>query len=357
MNKSVVRFLLGLQREYEAIEPSVTIIVPAYNEEKCIADTIRSLLQQTYPVDRIVVVDDASTDGIVEISKGFDVEVVTTDMNKGSKARAINFALDSLDTDITIIVDADTVLDPRSVENVVTAFSDKNVGIACGSVIPRNPDTFWGRARLIEYLNAIAVVKSAQENLGSVLIASGCFFAIRTDLLKSNNGFDERTFAEDMDLTWVITEKGYKVRYVQGAIARSLEPVTWSVYSKQVTRWNHGFLQTMKVRGMNTFRHSFKLGLLSYYYIITGVLAPFVILYSLLVFGWLALILLLVWYILIIGLPAYVVGRRLNYQRTKLLVGILEAFVVQLPNIYLYHKALINEFLLKKTVTSWDKGH
>jgi glycosyltransferase involved in cell wall biosynthesis len=91
--------------------PTVTVLIPAYNEEKTIADTINSIRQQTYPnVVQILVVDDSSTDKTEEIAKECGAEVIRTPSNSGTKAQAQNFALPYLKGVLTATIDADTIL-------------------------------------------------------------------------------------------------------------------------------------------------------------------------------------------------------------------------------------------------------
>lgn len=101
---------------------SVTIVIPAYNEEDFINDTIESCLAQSHSC-RVIVVDDHSTDKTSEIASKL-CEVLRTPKNQGSKSMALNYAINSIDSDIFICVDADTILDEDAVEKLVSSFSD-----------------------------------------------------------------------------------------------------------------------------------------------------------------------------------------------------------------------------------------
>src|SRR3982750_264668 len=92
----------------------MTIVVPAYNEATVVADTIRSLQNQTTPPQEIIVVDDYSSDGTGEIASVLGVTVVRPPTNTGSKAGAQTFALPLIETEYTVAIDADTTLAPEA---------------------------------------------------------------------------------------------------------------------------------------------------------------------------------------------------------------------------------------------------
>lgn len=177
----------------------LTILVPAYNEANNIADTLRSIQAQTVRVREIIVVDDGSSDDTGDIASAFGVTVLRTPANTGSKGRALNFALEKVRTELTMTIDADTVLAPDAIERLLPVLDDHLVGIACGFVIPRYVRTFWERGRYIEYLLAFTFYKGIQDSYGKILVASGCCSVYRTAPLRALGGWSERTVSEDMD--------------------------------------------------------------------------------------------------------------------------------------------------------------
>ena len=232
----------------------LTVIIPAYNEARSIADTVRSLQTQTLPPDEIVVVDDCSTDGTGDVARALDVTVLRPPVNTGSKAGAQNFALDRVRTQFTMAVDADTVLMPDAIEKLLGAFDDPNVAAVCGSVIPRYVQTLWERGRYIEYLFAFTFYKPIQDYYGRPLISSGCFSAYRTKILRANGGWSTRTLAEDMDLTWTLYQAGYGVRFVPEAVCHPIEPHTFAFMRTQLRRWSHGFVQNVRLHWRGVLR-------------------------------------------------------------------------------------------------------
>jgi cellulose synthase/poly-beta-1,6-N-acetylglucosamine synthase-like glycosyltransferase len=232
----------------------LTVIVPAYNERESIADTIRSLQAQTVTPTEIIVVDDYSTDGTGEIALSLGVRVVRPPANTGSKAGAQNFALPRVRTPYVMAVDADTTLETDAIEKLLAPFDDGEVVASCGFVIPRHVRTIWERGRYIEYLFAFTFYKQVQNYYGKPLISSGCFSMYRTDALRAQGGWSTRTLAEDMDLTWSFYQAQQRVTFVPTAVCYPIEPRTFSLMSKQLRRWSHGFVQNVRLHWKGLLR-------------------------------------------------------------------------------------------------------
>ncbi|HWP36348.1 MAG TPA: glycosyltransferase [Gemmatimonadales bacterium] len=230
-----------------ALQIPLTVIVPAFNEAQTLGDTLRSLQGQTVLPRQIIVVDDCSTDGTADVAHSFGVTVVRPPANTGSKAGAQTFGLAQVETPLVMAVDADTVLAPDAIERLLPAFESPDVAAACGFVLPRRVGTLWERGRYIEYLFAFTFYKQVQDYYGKPAIASGCFSAYRTDLLRAMGGWSTRTMAEDMDLTWSLYQAGHQVRFVPEAVCYPVEPHNFSFLARQLRRWSHGFVQNVKL--------------------------------------------------------------------------------------------------------------
>src|ERR687896_1391030 len=211
----------------------LTVIVPAFNEAETLGDTVRSLQRQTMSPDQILVVDDCSTDATAEVAESLGVAVLRPPENTGSKAGAQSFALDRVDTELVMAVDADTTLAPDAIEKLLAAFADPEVVAASGFVLPRRVRTIWERGRYVEYMLAFSFFKRIQDSYGKPLIASGCFSVYRTEELRAVGGWSTRTMAEDMDLTWTLYRAGRKVRFVPAAISYPIEPHNFEFLGKQ----------------------------------------------------------------------------------------------------------------------------
>lgn len=257
----ILDFLLGIGKKYsEPVDFSVTVLVPAYNEEASIAATITSLKNQSYPIERILVIDDCSTDNTKQIALYQGAEVVTTNKQTGTKARAQNYVLPLVTTDVVIPIDADTCLASDAIEKMLPPLQDETIASVCGFVLSQKVETLWERARYIQFLWGFPVTKAAQGNLGVVTVSSGCFSAYRTELLKQLGGFPTRTVVEDMDLTWTQLEQGYKTVMAMGAKCYTLNPSTGTVYEDQLDRWYRGYFQVIALHKKNllrNWRHAF----------------------------------------------------------------------------------------------------
>ncbi len=231
----------------DQLNNELTVIVPAYNEAGSVADTVRSLQSQTAPPAEIIVVDDCSTDETAEVAAALGVTVVRPPANTGSKAGAQSFALEGVRTELVMAVDADTTLAPDAIELLLRAFEDPEVGAACGFVLPRHVRTVWERGRYIEYMLAFSFFKRIQDHYGKPLISSGCFSIYRTATLREVGGWSTRTMAEDMDLTWTLYAARHRVRFVPEAICYPIEPHNREFLGKQLRRWSHGFIQNVRL--------------------------------------------------------------------------------------------------------------
>src|SRR4051795_9720181 len=153
-------------RERAEVAPQgggLTVMVPAYNEADSIADTIRSLQEQTCVPEKILVIDDCSTDETAKVAQALGVRVLRPPQNTGSKAGAQSFALEQVQTEMVMAIDADTTLDREAIERLLPAFEDGEVAAACGSVLPRFVHTIWERGRYVEYLLAFGFFKRVQD--------------------------------------------------------------------------------------------------------------------------------------------------------------------------------------------------
>ncbi len=236
---------IGPSEEAQQFAQNLTVLIPAYNEGKNIPETIRSLREQTTPPAHIFVIDDGSSDDTSEVGRACGATVLRPEKNTGSKAAAQNFALPFVTTAFTMTIDADTTLAVDAIEKLSPAFSDPSVVTACGFVVPRYVRTLWERGRYVEYLASLTLMKPIQDYFASTVVSSGCFSAYRTNILKSVGGWSMRTVAEDMDLTWTFYMSGHRTRYIADAICYPIEPHTFSLLKKQLTRWTHGFVQNI----------------------------------------------------------------------------------------------------------------
>ncbi|MEQ9399183.1 MAG: glycosyltransferase family 2 protein [Longimicrobiales bacterium] len=190
----VLLWVLGRIRPYEVAGrgfpegewPTVSISVPAYNEETQIRGLVESLLALDYPRDRlqILVVSDASsdqTDDIVAEYADRGVELLRM-AERGGKTRAERAAAERIEGEIVVNTDASIRIDPASLKRLVAAFTDPAVGLASGrdvSVTAATAEANVGEAGYVGYEMA---VRDLETRAGSIIGASGCFYGIRAQL-------------------------------------------------------------------------------------------------------------------------------------------------------------------------------
>jgi poly-beta-1,6-N-acetyl-D-glucosamine synthase len=337
----------------------VTVLVPAYNEEESIADTIQSLQSQTRPPDVILVIDDGSTDRTGEIASSLGATVLRPSSNTGSKAGAQNYALPHVKTPLVMAIDADTTLAPDAIELLGAAFGDERCAAACGFVVPRYVETLWERGRYIEYLLAFSWYKPIQDYYDRPLIASGCFSLYRTDLLRSQGGWSTRTMAEDMDLTWSYHEGGRGVRFIPEAVCYPIEPHDRRFMAKQLRRWSHGFVQNVRLH----WRPLLDVPILRTFIAVALWDAVVASVAFLVLLPLLALLLreplLLLGYVLdlpVVLIPVVVAAHRRG-EVLRALASVPSFFVLRAVNAYFILEALMNELVLGRSLRTYEKGH
>ncbi len=256
-----IMYTLGLASHVELMfiqsskgsSTTVAAIVPAFNEEKSLPKALESLLHQTKRLDQMIVVDDGSTDRTSDVAKRFkDVKVLRNPRHMG-KARSINRALNLVDTELVMIVDADTALEEGFAERAVKAFVDEKVAAASGFVVPstRSVNTALRKARVVEDLYAQTTLKKGQNMANGLFVISGCCAVFRTSILKRLR-FSADTITEDLDLTWALEEEGHRTALIE-AYAHTLEPKDLTGYVSQIRRWYMGFFQCLAKHGSKVF--------------------------------------------------------------------------------------------------------
>ena len=232
------------------VSPSqkVSIIIAAYNEEKVIAQTLRSLLASDYPNFEIIVVDDGSADQTSAVARDeFSAEPrirLFTKANAG-KAAALNFGLVYATGDIIVALDADTIFPPSTIGALAARFADPQVGAVAGNAKVGNRINLITRWQALEYITAQNLDRRAFVLLNCITVVPGAVGAWRRDLLNQTDGFASDTLAEDQDLTLKVRKLGYKIEYAEDAIGWTEAPDTVRGLAQQRFRWSFGTLQCM----------------------------------------------------------------------------------------------------------------
>lgn len=230
---------------------AVSVVVPAFNEEDVIEETVRSILRSNHRRVEIVVVDDGSTDRTAELlnTPEFAKVKVIRQSNQG-KASALDTGVRAARHGIVVLVDGDTVLEPDTLTEIVRPFSDTKVGAVAGNAKVGNRSGLLGALQHVEYCIASAVERRATAHLGIMLCVPGAVGAFRRSAIIELGGIDSSTLAEDTDLTLAIMRAGWKVEFAPDARAWTEAPSTLRGLYRQRLRWNYGILQSLyKHRG------------------------------------------------------------------------------------------------------------
>ena len=225
--------------------PSVTVVIPAYNEADVIGECIRHVLATQYSDFDVIVIDDGSTDGTFDAAMEFaDHPLVTvlTQPNRG-KASAMNAALFETDSDVFICIDADSHIHPHAVGLLAAHFKDPKIGAVAGRVVVGNRTNILTRLQTLEYITAQSIERRAKEYLNAITVVPGAIGAWRTTAVMEAGIFSTETLTEDADMTMAILRSDYRVVYEDRAIATTETPTTVKRLVTQRLRWSLGMMQ------------------------------------------------------------------------------------------------------------------
>jgi peptidoglycan-N-acetylglucosamine deacetylase len=231
--------------------PAVAVLIPAYNEEKVIERTVRSVLESDYPDLRAIVIDDGSQDATLEVCReAFRKEIadgrvtVLTKPNSG-KAAALDFGLEHVAEEIFVGIDADTLIAPDAISKLVPHFADPRVAAMAGNAKVGNRVNLWTRWQALEYITSQNFERRALNTLNAVSVVPGAIGAWRTAAVRDAGGYHHDTVAEDADLTMALLEDGYRVNYEDRALAYTEAPTTANGLMRQRFRWSFGIMQAV----------------------------------------------------------------------------------------------------------------
>ena len=232
----------------EQYEPFVSVIVPAYNEERVIEATLRSLLNSDYENFEIIVVDDGSQDHTSEVVREHFGEQplvrLFTEPNAG-KASALNLGLRHAKGDVIVALDADTQFPGNTIRMLARRFVDPEIGAVAGNAKVGNRINIVTRWQALEYITSQNMDRRAFASLNCITVVPGSVGAWRRDLIEICGGFSADTLAEDQDLTLRIRKLGYKIGYEETAIGWTEAPHSLKMLARQRFRWAYGTLQCL----------------------------------------------------------------------------------------------------------------
>jgi cellulose synthase/poly-beta-1,6-N-acetylglucosamine synthase-like glycosyltransferase/peptidoglycan/xylan/chitin deacetylase (PgdA/CDA1 family)/spore germination protein YaaH len=235
----------------QGFNPRVAVLIPAYNEEKVIVRTIRSVLNSDYANLRIIVIDDGSSDRTAEVARtAYAAQIASGHVEvlikpNGGKAAALNFALAQLTEEFYVGIDADTVIAADAISKLIPHFEDPLVGAVAGNAKVGNRVNLWTRWQALEYITSQNFERRALDLFNVVVVVPGAIGAWRTSSVKAVGGYPINTVAEDADLTMALLEQKLKVVYEDRALAFTEAPVDVNGLMRQRFRWSFGILQAV----------------------------------------------------------------------------------------------------------------
>jgi cellulose synthase/poly-beta-1,6-N-acetylglucosamine synthase-like glycosyltransferase len=287
------RASLLLPRYFSGLEPPVSLLVPAYNEEATIASSIRSMLQLEYPHFEIIVVNDGSKDRTLEVlerefalvpfPEAYRVAIPTRrirgiyrslrhaslrviDKENGGKSDALNAGINAARSPLFCAVDADSILQRDSLHRVARPFLEDPTTIASGGTIRlangcrvsegfleevAMPRSWLARIQIVEYLRAFLFGRLGWSPLNAMLIVSGAFGLFRRNVVIEAGGYRTDTVGEDMELVvrlhrqHRLARKPYRIVFVPDPICWTEAPESLKVLRSQRSRWQRGLLESL----------------------------------------------------------------------------------------------------------------
>jgi peptidoglycan-N-acetylglucosamine deacetylase len=229
--------------------PTVTVIMAAYNEEKVITGSLRSLLNSDYPALDVVVVDDGSKDSTLRLLRdgfGDDSRVQILHQKNAGKMAAMNRALRAAEGEILMLADADTLFPPAAIGLLARHFVDRRIGaVAAGVRIGNAADNILTRWQALEYSTCQNFDRRGYDLLNCIPVIAGAAGAVRREAINALGGFSPDTLNEDMDMTWQLLRAGWRIVNDSEAVAYTEAPNTLDSFLRQRFRWAYGTLQCL----------------------------------------------------------------------------------------------------------------
>ncbi len=230
-----------------AVQPKVTIAIPAHNEENTLAKTLRSLVALEYPKEKIeiIIVDDGSRDGTVEAAQSLIKHYPTHDIkllqqkNQGKWA-ALNTALQAAKGDLFACLDADTSAEPSALRNIVPHFANNNQGAVISVVKVDMPKNLWERIQRIEYICS-NFFRWLMSTVNTLSITPGVLSVYNAAILRKVGGFKYGGGTEDLEIALRLKAHQYDVSMERSSRTLTKVPTTWAALWRQRIRWYRGF--------------------------------------------------------------------------------------------------------------------
>lgn len=235
--------------------PTVSIMIPCWNEETTVIKTIESILEMNYPQDKlfVVVIDDGSTDNtweVVQVYAHHPQVRLLRKQNEGSKFAALNYGLDNIHTDIVGCLDADSRVDREALRYSIVPFSDPEIMCVVPSMVIDAPKTFWQHMQKPEYELGI-YLRKVFSSLNSLYITPGPFSIFRRSVFDKIGYYIEAHHTEDLEIALRMQVNGMRIVHAPDSLVYTHGPKTWPTLLKQRIRWTYGGFKNI----LSDYRH------------------------------------------------------------------------------------------------------
>ena len=226
--------------------PSVTILVPVFNEQNTVDKTIQSLLKLNYPEDKlkIMIVDDGSKDNTWEIVKKYNnhPQILLHQKENGGKYTALNYGIANCSTEMIGCLDADSEVDADALLHIIPYFKDRDVGAVTPSLKIQNPDNILGLMQSAEY-NMGVFTRKILGFLDAQYVTPGPFSIFRKAVFSKVGNYKHAHNTEDLEMALRLQENHFKIVNAHKAVVYTVGPRTLYRLYKQRVRWTGGFIQ------------------------------------------------------------------------------------------------------------------
>ncbi len=226
----------------------IQVVIPAFNEEQVIGRTLDALLASDYPHFSVTVVDDGSTDEtaarVLEVAARDPRVALISQRNQG-KSAALNRGFRAGRESVVVTIDADTLVAPTTLGELIAPFADPGVDAVCGNVQVGNVNNLLTAFQNLEYVTSQNYDRRAFESLNCISVVPGATGAWRRSAVLECGGYSSDTLTEDADLTLTLLGAGSRIAYAPLAKSATEAPQTIRALFKQRFRWSFGTMQCL----------------------------------------------------------------------------------------------------------------
>ncbi|MBP3780143.1 MAG: poly-beta-1,6 N-acetyl-D-glucosamine synthase [Selenomonas sp.] len=240
-------------------KPLVSVFIPAHNEERDIADSVRSIFANHYKNLEVIVINDASTDNTQQVLESLmdeypSLKILHMEKNLG-KANGLNLAFAMSHGEVIVTLDADSMLDEHAIEWAVWHFNNfPRVGAVTGNPKVRNRTSLLAKIQTAEYASVIGLIKRTQRIVGKVMTVSGVVAAWRRTAIINAGMWSNTAITDDIEMTWKMETKFWDVRYEPNMVCWMLVPETLKGIWVQRKRWAQGGVEVIRTH-IDVWRH------------------------------------------------------------------------------------------------------